>query len=261
MRTTHLTRCAGAFVALALMTAPARPSHAQDTIARARHLLALDVTRMRPFARSYDMVVHAGDSVMVIGQRDLVLGQATYAGQPAWLLTESRTGAVATLDSLFLAFDLRPMHWSSALGRSRLGAEFSADSMFGAVATPAARRSMILGIPPDLLVSTAMAEALVPLLPIAADWSDSAAVLAVDAGDAQVLPAELAIVGEEPSLPGDTTGGSWLLVVRTERAQLQIWIDKTLGEVTRIEQTLPPHVGTRLVFRLRAVPTTTSSPP
>lgn len=260
MRTTHLTRCAGAFVALTLMTASA-PSHAQDTVARTRHLLALDVARMRPFTRSYDMVVHGGDSVVVIGQRDVVLGQATYAGQPAWLLTESRTGVVAALDSLFLAFDLRPLHWSSALGRSRLGAEFSADSMFGAVATPAARRSMILGIPPDLLVSTAMVEALVAVLPVAADWSDSAAVLAVDAGDLQVLPAELAIVGEEPPLQGDTTGGSWLLVVRTERAQLQLWIDKTLGEVTRIEQTLPPHVGTRLVFRLRAVPTTTPSPP
>lgn len=243
------------------MAGSARLSHAQDTIAQPRHLLALDLARLRPFARSYDMVVHAGDSMVVIGRRDVMLGAATYAGQPAWLLTETRTGIVPAADSLFLASDMRPIHWSSELGSSRLGAEFSADSIFGAVVTPAARRSMILGIPPDLLVSTAMIEALVALLPIAPDWSDSASVLAVDAGDAQVLPAELAMVGEEPPLAGDTTGGSWLLAVRTDRAQLQLWIDKMRGEVTRIEQTLPAHVGTRLVFRAIVAPPTSVPPP
>lgn len=257
-----MTHGAGVMLALALIVPTARPSSAQDSIAQARHLLALDLTRLRPFARSYDMLVHGGDSVVVIGQRDVSFGPATYAGQPAWLLTETRSGIVPATDSLFLAADMRPIHWSSELGKSRLGAEFSGDSIFGAVVTPAARRSMILFVPPDLLVSSGMLETLVALLPLAPAWSDSANVLAVDAGDAQVLPAELAVVGEEPPVPGDTTSGSWLLSVRAERAQLQLWIDKVTGDVRRIEQTLPPHVGARLEFRPRVTaPAIVPTPP
>ena len=249
-----MNHCAGALVALALVASSARVAPAQDTVARPRHLLALDVTRVRPFARSYDMMVHAGDSTSVIGQRDVLFLPSTYAGQPAWLLTETRTGLVPSTDSLFLALDMRPIHWSSELGKSRLGVEFSGDSIFGAVVTPSAKRSMILSNPPDLLVSAAMIEALVGLLPLTADWSDSAYVLAVDAGNAIVVPAELAIVGVEAS-PNDTTGDStWVMAVRADRAQLQFWIAKNAGEVKRVEQTLPAHVGSRLELRLRPTP-------
>ena len=262
MRTSHLTASAGALVALALLAVPPRRIAAQDTIAVHRHVLALDVTRMRPFARSYDMVVHVGDSAHVIGQRDVTLSEAPYAGQTAWLIVETRTGIVPSADSLYLAADMRPIHWSSELGKSRLGVEFSGDSLFGATITPAARRSLILGSRPDLLVSTGMIEALAGLLPLAAGWSDSAAVLAVDAGDATVIPAELAISGEEPgATAGDTLSGAWVLAVRTERGEFQLWVDKAGGHVSRIEQSLPAHVGSRLEFRARAVPAVAPTPP
>lgn len=252
MRTAYLTRPAGALLALACAAAAGRSAVAQDTVATARHTLALDLTRVRPFMRSYDMVVYASDSAHVIGQRDVTFAAGTYAGQPVWLLVERRTGLVPAVDSLFLATDMRPIHWSSDLGRSRLAMAFPGDSMFGAVVTPAARRSMILGSRPDLLVSTAMIEALVPLLALTSSWSDSAAVLAVDAGDATVVPAELAIVGSA----GDSAHGSWLMSVRTDRGQLQLWIDKATGAVTQVEQTLPEHVGSRLEFRPRPAPPT-----
>jgi hypothetical protein len=252
LRTTHLSRRAGVVATLALITGVAKPALGQDTIATPRHVLALDVTRMRPFARSYDMVVHVGDSVHVIGQRDVSLSESAYAGQPAWLLIETRTGIVPSIDSLFLAPDIRPIHWSSELGKSRFGAEFSGDSIFGATVTPSARRSLILGSRPDMLVSTAMIETIAGLLPLTADWSDSAVVLAVDAGDAIVVPAELAITGSETS--ATDTSGVWILAVRTDRGQLQLWIEKSTLQVVRVEQPLPAHVGTRLEFRTRMQP-------
>ena len=160
---------------------------------------------------------------------------------------------VPSIDSLVLAADLRPVHWSSALGRSRFGAEFSGDSIFGATVTPAARRSLILGSRPDLLVSSAMIEVIVGLLPLSGEWSDSAALLAVDAGEARVIPAELAITGTEQGVTSDTAG-VWIMAVRTDRGQLQLWIEKTSGDVARVEQSLPSHVGSRLEYRPRMAP-------
>lgn len=256
MRTPHLIRPGGALLALlalSCLAGAARVAVAQDSIATHRHVLALDMTRVRPFTRSYDMVVHVGDSAHVIGQRDVVLTESAYAGQPAWLVVESRSGIVASLDSLVLAADLRPVHWSSGLGRSRFGAELSGDSIFGATVTPSSRRSIILGNRPDLVVSTAMLEVIAGLLPLSGEWSDSAALLAVDAADASVIPAELAITGTEQGVGGDTAG-AWLMAVRTDRGQLQLWIEKTSGTVARIEQPLPSHVGSRLEYRPRTAP-------
>ena len=253
-----MSRYAGALIALACVVwAP--EARTQDTVAAPRHVLALDLSRLQPFSRSYDMVVHVGDSSHVIGQRDVSLAAAFYAGQPAWLVTESRTGIVPSMDSLYLALDLRPLHWSSELGRSRLGAEFSGDSIFGAAVTPTARRSMILVSRPDILVSTGMIETLVGLLPLTSDWSDSVAVLTVDAGDAVLLPAELAVAGEAQLVPGDSASAAWIVALRTERSQLQVWVDKTSGRVARVEQQIPPHVGSSLEFRSR--PAITTSPP
>lgn len=250
MRTAHLIRHAGVWVTLALVVGTAQAAAGQDTIATPRHVLALDVTRMHPFTRSYDMVVHVGDSAHVIGQRDVSVSEATYAGQPAWLLVETRTGIVPSIDTLFLAADIRPIHWSSELGKSRFGAEFSSDSIFGVTVTPSARRSLILGSRPDMLVSTAMIETIAGLLPLTPEWSDSAAVLAVDAGEATVIPAEMAITGSEPGISGDTSG-TWIMAIRTERGQLQLWIEKATGQSVRVEQALPAHVGSRLEYRAR----------
>lgn len=253
---------AGALAALALFVGVPRAVGGQDSVAVHRHLLAYDVTRIRPFSRTYDVLVHLGDSARVIGQRDVTLSAAEYAGQPVWLLVETRTGIVPAVDTLFLASDMRPIHWSSDLGKSRLGVEFTGDSLYGATVTPAARRSLILGGRPDLLVSTAMIETIVSLLPLSAGWSDSAAVLSVDAGDAVVVPVELAITGEEQrTVIGDTTMGAWVFAVKAERGEAQLWVDKLNGSVTRIEQSLPTHVGSRLEFRLRpALPSETTPP-
>ena len=52
---------------------------AQETVGVARHALAVDATRIQPFGRMYDMIVHTRDSSIVIGQREVSLSAATYS--------------------------------------------------------------------------------------------------------------------------------------------------------------------------------------
>ena len=225
---------------------------AQDTIASYRHLLSLDISRARSYQRSYDMVVQTADSSRVIGQRDVSFYPSVYAGNPVWLLIETRTGIVPGVESLFVAPDMRPVHWSSALGAGRLSAEFAGDSIFGATTTPMGRRSLLLVGRPDLLVSLAMIEALVPMLPLAPAWSDSAAVLAVDAASGAVLPAELSVIAEEETrVDSVTMRPSWVVSVRAEEGSALFWVDKEGGDVLRVQQQVPAHVGRGMEYRRR----------
>ena len=246
---------AAALLALALAAPIAA---AQDTVASYRHVLSLDLARVKPFQRSYDMVVKSGaaagggDSSHVIGQRDVTLAPATYAGNAAWLLVETRTGVVPSAESLYLAPDLRPIHWASAQGRAKLSVEFVGDSLFGATTTPGGKHNLILGGRPDLVVSLAMAEVLAPLLPLTASWSDSTAVLAVDAASATVIPAELYVESAQDA--PDSTGRvhNALVGLRTESGSAFIRVQ---GEdIVEVIQLLPPHVGRVMEYRPRVVP-------
>ena len=254
-------RAAAALIlALLAVTLPRRAA-AQDTVAVIRHMLALDLGRLRPFQRTYDMLVHAGDSVHAIGERSLTLSASTYAGNPAWLLVESRTGIVPSAESLYVTGDMRPIHWVATLGASRLGVEFAGDSIFGATASPTGRHSLLLVGRPDLLVSLGMVEALLPLLPLDSAWADSAAVLSVDAASGAVMPAELAVVGVE-DVESDATSArpSWVIALRAEARSATLWVDRESGEVRRVQQPLPPHVGSMLEYRVKATPATAAPP-
>ena len=228
---------------------------AQDTTASYRHVLALDISRAKAWQRSYDIVIQGTDSSQVIGQRDVSFLPAQYGGNPVWLLVETRTGIVPAAESLYLAPDMRPVHWSSSLGAARLGAEFAGDSIFGATTTPAARHSLLLVGRPDLLVSMAMIEALLPMLPLAPGWADSAAVLTVDAASGAVLPAELSVVAEEEiRVDSVTMRPSWVVSVRAEEGSELLWVDKESGEILRVQQQLPAHVGRSMEYRRRPPP-------
>jgi hypothetical protein len=248
---------AAALVALAL-AAPI--AGAQDTVASYRHLLSLDLSRVKPFQRSYEMLVKGGgvgdDSAHVIGQRDIRFAPSTYAGNPAWLLVETRTGIVPAAESLYLAPDMRPIHWASSLGRARLSVEFVGDSLFGATTTPGGKHNLIVTGRPDLLVSLAMLEVLVPLLPLTPEWSDSTAALAVDATSATVVPAELHVEAMETGV--DSAGarpGATVVALRTESSSAFVRLQG--GEVIEVIQLVPAHVGRVMEYRLRAAATPT----
>jgi hypothetical protein len=255
----------GAVVALTLLLVSTLVAGAQDTTAAppappvppaplaTRHLLALDISRVQPFRRTYDIVVHARDSTIVLGQREVALDSASYAGVPGWLLVEARTGVVPAAESLYLAPELRPIHWSSALGTARLGVEFVGDSIYGATTSPMGRQSIVLAGRPDLLVSGAMVEMLIPLLPLTSAWSDSVGVFTVDAAMSAVLPAELAVIGEENLMVDTVTPRpAWVVALRAGPRHVLYWIDKETGAALRIDQPLPAHIGTLLEYRIRS---------
>lgn len=251
-----------AALALAWLASSASTGDAQDSAAVPRHLLALDVSRVQPYQRLYDMIVHERDSSHVVGQREVVFGQSTYGGNPVWMLVETRTGIVPAVETLYVAPNLRPVHWSSALGAARLGAEFVGDSIFGATTTPGGRRSLVLAGRPDLLVSVAMIETLLSLLPLSPEWIDSAAMLAVDAGAGSVIPAELSVIGAEDLFVDSLLARpAWVVALRSDSGNILFWVDQQSGQVHRMQQTLPAHAGSLLEYRIRIPPSTLLAAP
>lgn len=249
-----------ALVALTLLTTLARHARAQDTAVVARHVLPIDTTRVQPFRRTYDMIVRTRDSSIVIGHREITLSSVTYSGAPAWLLVETRGGQIAAAESLFLTRGFRSLHFSSALGAARLGAEFVGDSIYGAATTPAGKQNIVVLGRSGLLVSAPMVEAILPLLPLTNTWSDSVSVLSVDLGASQIIAAELAVVSEvDLQMGAPPPRAAWVVALRTGDRRVLYWVDKGDGTVLREQQALPSHVGMELEYRLR--PDSASAPP
>ena len=243
-------RAALAFVALC--AAMARSVWAQDTIPRLRHILPIDYARVQPFQRAYDINVLSGDSTITIGQRAVALRQVVLTDSSAgWLLTETRGGIVPAFDSLFLAGDLRPVRWTSSLGASRLEVEFGADSLSAVIRGPAGASAAKLEAPPDLLLSGAMLELVVGLLPLSAGWTDSVYVLSADASGADVSAVEIVVIGDEPTVPDPSGTARWIVALHAESRELRLWVDKTSGVTERTQQVLPTHTGTMLELRVR----------
>ena len=244
--------------ALTLLLAGARFLTAQDSTSSRRDSLPLDLQRVTPFVRQYDIVVESRDSIRVIGQRTLALQRGTFAGSAAWVLVETRSGISTAVDSLFITPALRPIHWTSTLGVARLGAQFARDSIYGVTTSPGARQNIIMPAPSDLMVSGAMVEAVLPLLPLAAGWTDSVAILAIDPTSAAVVPAQLIAFGDEMvALDGAPPRPAWVVALRTDPAFVLFWLDRETGAIVRVQQAL--RGGAFLEYRLRTAGG--SSPP
>jgi hypothetical protein len=236
--------------ALTLICAAARATAGQDSTVASPRTLAPDVQRLVPFVRDYDIVVQSPDSTFVIGQRRVSLQRVTYAGSPAWVIVEIRTGIAPAVESLFVTPAFRPIHWSATTGAARLGAQFVRDSMYGVSSSPVARQNIIIPTRGDLLVSGGMAESLIPLLPLAVGWTDSAAVLTVDPTSAAIVPAQLTVLAEEPLAMGSSTArDTWVVALRTEPRYVLFWVDRESGAIARVQQLV--RGGVFLEYRLR----------
>jgi hypothetical protein len=248
--------------ALTLLSIADRGVNAQDSVAAKKHVLPLNIAQTQTFQRSYSIVVKSVDSTFVIGQRDVGLVSTTYAGAPAWLLFEKRTGIIPAVESLFVMPNLRPVHWSAVLGAARLGAQFVGDTIYGATSSPTGKRSIVTASRPDLLVSAAMVEAFLPLLPLAIGWSDSAGILAVDLSTTTIVPAEITVIGEEHlSIDGTARRPTWVVAVKTEPRYVLFWIDKETGATLRVQYALPAQGGALLEYRLHPRPSGSATVP
>ncbi len=250
-------------VALAVLavSAGARTTAAQEPIP-VRHLLALNIARLAPFHRTYDIIVYRGDSATVLGTREVSLEPAEMPGVTGWLLVERRGGDVPAADSLYLAPDARPMRWSSTVGPARLAAAFVGDTLMGATTVGSAKQNLLLPGRPDLLVSASMVELVLGLLPLEDAWRDSAAVLALDPASRAIIPVELSMLGpEDIQTDSIAVRSTWVVAVRSERQSILYWVDVESGAVLRMQQLLPAHTGSLLEFRIRPSPIDTVATP
>lgn len=245
---------------MALLSAVGVRGVAQDTVA-VRRAWPIDSAKLRPFHHSYDMLVQVGDSMELIGQRDVSFGPAMYAGAPAWAVVETRTGVVPAVETLFVSTALKPLLLSSALGAAKLAIGFPGDSLYGASGGPGGRHNVVLAGAPRLVASSAMVEALLPLLPLAPDWSDSVSVLLVNQASSSVVPAELAVIGEDYAPRDSSRSTAWVVALRGHGLGVLFWVDKESGAVTRQQQPLPLHGAAMLEYRRRSGTSDPAVPP
>jgi hypothetical protein len=105
-----------------------------------------------------------------------------------------------------------------------------------------------------------MIDVVLALLPLAPGWADSAAALQIDATGVHIVPAEIAVVGEEELASDSVTARpAWVVTLRSESAHVLYWVDKTDGSIMRVLEPLPSHAGTDLELRLR--PPIVAAPP
>ena len=188
----------------------------------------------------------------ILGTRTVTVSQTSYAGAPAWLLLEARSGdGIPAADSLFAGIvDLHPIHWSSTLGGARLAAEFRGDTVFGATSAPSGRRSMVAAVPNGTLVSGPMLETVLRLLPLQTGWEDSTGTLSVSLSGNSVLPTRLSVVSEDRVRVPAGTFDCWVVAVHADPGRGLYWVTKSDPIVVRTALDVPTLGGAQLVSAL-----------
>ncbi|HYC50215.1 MAG TPA: hypothetical protein VEB19_03810 [Gemmatimonadaceae bacterium] len=225
--------------ALALLAVPVL---AQDSLPPTTGF-PLDLSRSAPFRTEFEMLARFGDSAHVTGRRVVEMAPATYADAPVWLIIERRMGAVAAVESLYVSQGMQPLRWSGALGPASLAMVFARDSIFGATSGPGGRQSVVVAGAPTMIVSLAMLEALLPLLPLTEYWRDSVSAVVVDQSTTRIVPSELAVLGS------DDRSDAWIVALRATGQTLILWVNRQSGRIIRSQQPLPLHTAPLLEYR------------
>jgi len=217
--------------------------------------LRVNASGLRPSELVYDMTLERDAGTTLIGTRTVSVTPMTYAGTPAWLLLESRsTDGTVGSDSLVAdTAALRPLHWGSAIGEARLATEFRVDSAFGGTSGPPGRRSIVAATPPGTLVSGAMLETVLRLVPLSATWEDSATTLSVTLGGNANLPTRLAVIGEDQVRVPAGTFDCWVVAVHTDQSRGLYWVTKVDPIVVRTVLDVPSLGGAQLVSALTRI--------
>lgn len=212
------------------------------------HRLPVDSTRIQAATFTYRLALTRDSVTSPIGDQRFVISFLDYAGTPAWMLArEGMQGVSATSDSLVVRrSDLRPLHWTVVHGLARVAAEFTADSIFGALSSPLGKQNVVLPNRADVLVSVMDVDAVLAALPLTLGWRDSATVLVIDAGGSAIAPATLAVEGEEHVTVPAGEYDCWIVSLETERGSERLWVTKQGQIVIRAEQVLPEQGGALL---------------
>jgi hypothetical protein len=226
------------------------------TVDTTLHRLRLDATALRPGQFIYETSLERNSTTTVLGTRTITAARTTYNAAPAWLLLESRTSdGIPSADSLFAdVTTLHPLHWSSTQGLARLAAEFRGDTVFGGTAAPPGRRSIVAVVPSGTMISSAMLETALRLLPLQTAWEDSTTALSITLGNTAVVPARLTVIGEDRVRVPAGTFDCWVVAIHADPARGLYWVSKSDHQVVRSAVDVPSLGGAQLVSALtRAV--------
>lgn len=239
-------------VALTALRAAAAQVQAGDNTPRRFRIPAAVIA---PGQYVYQTTLEQNSGTTVLGTRTVSVSQTTYAGSPVWLLLETRAGdGIPSADSLFAGIvDLHPVHWNSTLGGARLAAEFRGDTVFGATSAPTGRRSMVASVPVGTMISGAMLETVLRLLPLQTGWEDSTGTLSISLGGNTVIPTRMSVIGEDRVRVPAGTYDCWVVAVHADAGRGLYWVTKTDPIVVRSVLDVPAMGGAQLVSALTRV--------
>jgi len=249
----RVSRTLIALLALAFPFATSASAQAPATAAdTAQHRFHVDATALRPGQFVYETTIERNATTTILGSRTVSVSRTTYNSAPAWLLLETRlNNGLPTTDSLLAdLFDLHPLHWSSTQGLARLAVEFRGDTAFGATAAPPGRRSIVSVVPGGTLVSSAMLEAALRLLPLQTGWEDSTTTLSITLGSTEVVPTRLTVIGEDRVRVPAGTFDCWVVAAHADSARGLYWVTKRDPQVVRSALDVPSLGGAQLVSAL-----------
>ena len=229
---------------------------AQTPFAASPRVLHFDPARLTPGQFSYETVLEHDISGTALGTRVVTATSTAYNGAPAWLLIEAKTGgSIAGLDTLFVdQSGLRPLHWSSTIGRAHLGIEFRNDSAFGGTNAPAGRHSVFSAIPPASMVNAAMLEMVLRTLPLNGAWEDSTTTLSVSLNGVTPLPTRIAVIGEDNVRVPAGQFDCWVVSVRAaDLTRGMYWVTKSDPMIVRSALDVPGLNGAQYVSSLTSV--------
>jgi hypothetical protein len=237
---------------------PTPPPPPADTTARRVVPAAgakFDATKLQTSQFVYLTTLERDASTTTLGTRTVTVSPTSYVGIPTWLIVEARAGdGIPAADSLYADLaTLRPIHWSATTGQAHLALEFRSDSAFGGTSTPAGRRTMALSIPPGTLVSGAMLETVLRLLPLTTAWEDSVSLLSIAVGSNAVLPTRIAVIGEDRVRVPAGTFDCWVVAVHADQTKGLYWVTKTDPIVVRSTLDQPMMGGAQVVSALARI--------
>jgi len=222
----------------------------------------------------YQLEIRRDTALVPLGVRTVTVSPSMLGGAPDWLVAESRTGtAIATYDSLHLhRVDLTPVRWTARNGLSQLAVSFTQDSMFVALQDYQGRGSFASAIPPGALLTPAMVDELLTLLPLADGYHANASLVMIDSGAPRPVPATISVEGSAsvalatPAVPpaaaasvassaGVQLAGAqppapvecWVVVLRAGSQEKRYWVSKSPQRVLKTEQATSGGVLTELL--------------
>lgn len=229
---------------------------AQSPFAASPRMLHFDPSRLTPGQFVYATTLEHDITGTSLGTRVVTAVSTTYNGASAWLLIEAKTGgSIAGLDTLFVdRTGLRPLHWSSTIGRAHLGIEFRNDSAFGGTTAPAGRRSVFAALPPATMVNAAMLEMVLRTLPLNGAWEDSTTSLSVSLNGVTPLPTRIAVIGEDNVRVPAGQFDCWVVSVRAgDLTRGMYWVTKSDPMIVRSALDVPGLNGAQYVSVLTTV--------